>query len=341
MIEILLSFGILFLIILVGWRLYSEVSQPDVPMLSSTKQPAPVLQPKTEPQVTSVYVQPKIQKYVQSTNPPAQPPSTQISVDEYKRIIELERQVITLAVNQAEQSKQLKRVINLERDVAAISANHSGEDDSSDRLADLERGIANFAALQSVQKENSNRLAELERGIATISATQAVQTQRSSRFAGMQRELATLSAQQKVQNDYGKRLTAISRRVSYVEQLVQLNSKPRNIAAPINSSQSNSQQQQKERFVVPVSRATNSSNVSKRGYFIPAGCFIYRNYADRLEQRISKWGLPLYRKNIASKGRYFNCIFVGPILERLEAEKTLQTLQSNSIAKAVTVIAYK
>jgi hypothetical protein len=87
--------------------------------------------------------------------------------------------------------------------------------------------------------------------------------------------------------------------------------------------------------------AANNQKIVKRGFFIPAGCFIYNEYAKKLEQRIASWGLPIYRKKIISKEHYFNCLFVGPTLSRVTAERNLQILQDGSVSKAVAVMAYK
>jgi cell division septation protein DedD len=348
LIEIFLSFGILFLIILVGWRLYNEVSGPVVPLAVSQSQPTPSR---------------LLRLPVQSTMPPVTTKrDIQISAKEYKRVIDLERQVVTLSVNQASHKKQLERFLNLERDVATIVASKDGRKENADRLASLERGVANLAASQAVQQENSDRLADLERGVATLSAVQTEQKGNTTRLSDLERGVATLSAKQEIHNQRSSRLLGLEKEVATLTANSKIQNKyPRQFNSiatdsnvdntPVNRYREPVRQ---ARVVRQAPRAVHSGiiydhdrasasdqNIVKRGFFIPAGCFIYNEYAKKLEQRIASWGLPVYRKKIISKEHYFNCLFVGPTMSRATAENNLQILQDGSVSKAVAVKAYR
>ncbi|MBF0194081.1 MAG: hypothetical protein HQL71_05960 [Magnetococcales bacterium] len=324
---------------------------------------------------------------IQATIPQVTPKSDiQISPKEYKRIIELERQIVTLSVNQASNKKQLERFINLERDVATIiaskdeqknnvdrlaslergvanlAASQSVQQENSDRIADLERGVATLSAVQSEQKENTTRLADLERGVATLSAQQAIHNQRSSRLLSLEQEVATLTANSKIQTKYNRQFSSSGRDLAPVNSAYNVNNYTEQpVEQPRVARQTPRTVRQAPRAVRQTQRAVRQTprvipskpiydhdaaldsdqNIVKRGYFIPAGCFIYNEYAKKLERRIASWGLPVYRKKIISKEHYFNCLFVGPTLSRATAEHNLEILQEASVSNAVAVKTYK
>ncbi|MBF0380974.1 MAG: hypothetical protein HQL69_08145 [Magnetococcales bacterium] len=358
LIEILLSFGILFLIILVGWRLYHEVSVPIEPQVATQAKVVPERSLRLPVQATINHATPKKE--------------VQISAKEYKRIIDLERQVVTLTVNQQSHKKQLERFLNLERDVASIVAAKDSHKDNLDRIANLERGVANLAAGQTVQRENSDRLADLERGVATLSAVQkeqkgnnsrladlergvatlsakqAIHSQRSSRLLSLETEVAALTANSKIQKNYTRQLNSIKKRVSSVENLAQTNTYREPIQYPVKKQIQHPVDASEPTSDLPTGKIYDHDAVNrkgkeivKRGFFIPAGCFIYNEYAKKLEKRIAGWGLPVYRKRIISNNHYFNCLFVGPTLSRATAERNLQILQDGSVSRAVAVMTYK
>ncbi|MBF0448498.1 MAG: hypothetical protein HQL67_09880 [Magnetococcales bacterium] len=302
-IEVVMSLGILYLIALVGWRLYQEVSVESslTPSISRTVKGAPA------------------GMYDYQT--------PQLSPKEYRRIIDLEREVATLSAKQKAQQAYAEQVIDLAKDVAIISANQLVQNEKIESLVDLEKEFATLSANQSAQNHSLDRLRELEKGIALLTANESMQ------------------------KNYAKRLTEVGRRVALVERLLQDKSDQPVLPAievrPNNRNTANLDQQEMGKNSTvhssdrPLQVDDGGVAVKKTGFFIPVGCFVYNDYAQKLTQRLQGWQFPYYRKNILSDSRHFNCVFVGPIPTMDAAGRVLRTLQEGGISKAVAVIAYQ
>ena len=68
----------------------------------------------------------------------------------------------------------------------------------------------------------------------------------------------------------------------------------------------------------------------KVGYFIAIGCFANPFYRDDLAYEVEKLDLPVYTRKVSTRKQSLDCVLVGPLSNRQEAEQSAQMIRENS-----------
>lgn len=345
-IELLMSAGILFLIVLVGWRFYQEISLTPPP---SPYRPQPTFGPSLQPP----------------------PQDTQLPPEEYERIVHLEQEVTSLSVAHASQDKQMTRLMSLETEITANTASRALQKENTDRLITLEKEVAILNANQNRQEGQTHRLVTLEQEVAHLAATQKVQQTRTNGLGELEQKVATNSAIRVAQKEHEKRLLTLGKRLARVEQWIEQapyharagdGENPQRFPPPFTAHRQgwrNNEAKSVPPLATQNEEAEDGSDYNirsaddqdrrtkqregapvKTGYFIPSGCFLNMRHTLELENDLARWNFPSYRKKVQSNHHEFTCVFVGPIPTGQEAKSILATLQGNNLSKAFQVIRY-
>lgn len=237
--------------------------------------------------------------------------SVQLSPKEYERIVSLEQRVVGLSAYQAVQKKRAERLHRLENEVAALLANTVLRQRNHQRILDLENEIANISGKQPLQKEYDSRLGELGRRLEQVETM--LSTRGDSNHQGL-------------------------RSAGYYEQLLSGN--------VVDSRFSNSGISELFLGAEAGSESGYLVNdqgdvIEKKGFFIPAGCFLYAKYVHNIGHRLEQLNVQYYKTEITSNSSPMTCVFVGPIVEKSTATNILQKLKKREISTANMVVKYR